>query len=236
MGKRIIQQRRGRGSKTYRVRRQAYRYKFSYPKDLSGKGKVIKLLNSAGQTTPIAKIEFVQENKINHFYIPASNGMYVGQEISFDGNEISNGNILKLENIPIGTKVYAVESIPGNGGNLVRSGGCFAVVSKKLGEEVAILLPSKKEKRLKKECRAIIGICAGDGRLEKPFIKAGAKYYLQKAKNKLWPRTSAGKMNAIDHPFGSGRGKVPKSRIAKRNSAPGQKVGLLRPRRTGKRK
>ena len=43
-------------------------------------------------------------------------------------------------------------------------------------------------------------------------------------------------MNAIDHPFGSGRGKNPKSKIAKRNAPAGAKVGHLRPRQTGKRK
>ena len=58
----------------------------------------------------------------------------------------------------------------------------------------------------------------------------------EKTKSKLWPRTSAVKMNAIDHPFGGGRGKRIKSKIAQRFSSPGQKVGLIRPRRTGRRK
>ena len=57
-----------------------------------------------------------------------------------------------------------------------------------------------------------------------------------KSKSKLWPRTSAVAMNAIDHPFGSGRGKRVKSKIIKRNAAPGKKVGLLRPRKTGRKK
>jgi len=52
----------------------------------------------------------------------------------------------------------------------------------------------------------------------------------------MWPRTSAIKFNAVDHPFGSGRGKRPKSKIAQRFSSPGQKVGLVRPRRTGRKK
>jgi ribosomal protein L2 len=43
-------------------------------------------------------------------------------------------------------------------------------------------------------------------------------------------------MNVIDHPFGSGRGKRIKSKIAKRGAPPGRKVGLIRPRRTGRRK
>ena len=54
-----------------------------------------------------------------------------------------------------------------------------------------------------------------------------------KSRNKLWPRTSAVKFNAVDHPFGSGRGKRIKSKIAKRNAPAGARVGHLRPRRTG---
>ena len=97
-------------------------------------------------------------------------------------------------------------------------------------------MPSKKEKKFNSKCRAIVGVIAGHGRLDKPIIKAGKRFHIKKAKSKLWPRTSAVKMNAIDHPFGSGRAKNPKSKIAKRNAPPGRKVGLLRPRRTGKRK
>ncbi|MDM7918391.1 MAG: 50S ribosomal protein L2, partial [Methanosarcina sp.] len=84
--------------------------------------------------------------------------------------------------------------------------------------------------------RAIVGVVAGAGRLDKPIVKAGKKHYMKKARNKLWPRTSALKMNVIDHPFGSGRGKNPKSKIAKRNAPPGAKVGHIRPRRTGKKR
>ena len=65
-------------------------------------------------------------------------------------------------------------------------------------------------------------------------------FYIKKTKSKLWPRTSAVKMNAIDHPFGSGRGKNLThgnlGKIPKRNAPPGAKVGSIRARRTGKRK
>ena len=58
-----------------------------------------------------------------------------------------------------------------------------------------------------------------------------------KSKGRLYPRTSAVAMNVVDHPFGSGRGKnIGKTSIAPKNAPPGRKVGLLRPRRTGKRK
>ena len=232
MGKRIIVQARGKGGNAYRVKRNAFKYKIKYPKELSGKGKVIKLLNSPAHTSPLAKIQ----NEKGIFYIPAFIGMVEGQEISFNSKEIKYGNITKLKNMPIKTKIYNIESRPYDGGLLVRTGGSSAEINKKIGNEVFVMMPSKKEKKFHEECRATIGVIAGTGRLEKPMLKAGKNHHIKKAKNKLWPRTSAVKMNAIDHPFGSGRGKNPKSKIAKRNAPPGARVGHLRPSRTGKRK
>ena len=232
MGKRIIQQRRGRGTHTYKVRRKAFRFKVQYPKKLSGEGEVIKIVNSAGHSAPLAKIKYNRGT----FYIPAFKGMVEGQKISFEKREINEGNIIKLKDIPIKTKIYDIESRPGDGGVFIKSAGNFAIINKSTEEKVFVLMPSKKEKKFNKNCRAIIGIVAGDGRMDKPIIKAGKKYYIKKSKGKLWPRTSAVKMNAVDHPFGSGRGKNPKSKIAKRNAPPGRKVGLLRPKRVGKRK
>ncbi len=232
MGKRIIQQARGKGSSTYRVKKKAFRYKIGYPKELNEEGKVVKLINSSAHSAPLAKISAEKKS----FYIPAFKNMVEGQKIKLDGKSIKKGSILKLHNIPIKTKIYCIESHPNDGGKLVKSAGSFAEVSKKVGSEVYVLLSSKKEKKLNGNCRAVIGVIAGEGRLDKPIVKAGKMHHIKKSKSKLWPRTGALKVNAIDHPFGSGRGKVPKPKIAKRNSAPGQKVGLLRPKRTGKRK
>ena len=236
MGKRIIQQARGHGSLTYRVRRRAFRFKIRYPA-YSGKGKVLQLINSSGHTSPLAKISLNKEI----FYNPAFSGMFEGQEIELGGDKLEKGNILELKNIPIGTPIYNIEINPGDGGKLVRTGGSSAWITKKEKEKVAVLLPSKKEKWFEERCRASIGVIAGQGRLEKPFMKAGKKYHLVKSRGgKLWPRTSAVKMNVIDHPFGSGRGKNishgKKGKIPKRNAPPGAKVGTLRPRRTGRRK
>ena len=231
MGKRIIQQRRGRGTPTYRVRKKAFKYKIGYPRKLEGEGNVIKLFNSVAHSSPLAKIKYLK----GFFYIPAFKGMIEGQEIKFC-KEIKEGNILKLKDIPVKTRIYNIESRPGDGGVFIRSGGSSAEVNRIIGENVFVLMPSKKEKKFNPNCRATIGKIAGAGRLDKPIIKAGKQHYIKKTKNRLWPRTSAVKMNVIDHPFGSGRGKRVKSKIAKRNAPPGKKVGLLRPKRTGKRK
>jgi large subunit ribosomal protein L2 len=231
MGKRIIQQARGKGSHTYRVRKKAFIYRMKYPRELEGEGEVLKLMNSAAHSYPIAKVKSTQ----GIFYIPAFKQMVEGQKISF-GGEVKNGNILALKDLPVKTKIYNIESRPGDGGRFVRSGGSSATVNKIVGDSVFVLMPSKKEKKFNNRCRATVGIIAGAGRLEKPMVKAGRKFHLKKSKSKLWPRTSAVKMNPIDHPFGSGRGKHPKPKIAKRNAPPGRKVGHVRPKRTGKKR
>ena len=232
MGKRIIQQARGHGSGTYRVRRMAFRYELKYPAKLSEEGRVLKLINSPGHSAPLARISYEK----GVFYIPAFKGAVEGQKINFEGKEIKDGNILRLEDIPVKTSIYNIESRPGDGGIFIKTAGSYGTVSRIVGKDVYVLMPSKKEKKFNKNCRAIIGIIAGSGRLDKPLIKAGKIYHIKKSKSKKWPRTSAVKMNVVDHPFGSGRGKRIKSKVAKRNAPPGAKVGLIRPRRTGKKK
>ena len=231
MGKRIIQQARGKGSLTYRVRKQAFIYKIGYPQG-KGEAEIISLIHSPAHSAPLMKLKVGKEI----FFNPAFNGAYVGQKI-FLGGESREGNITYLKSLSPGTKIYNIELNPGDGGKIMRAAGTSAVLSKILDyNKIAILMPNKKEVVVSADCRATIGTVAGGGRNLKPFVKAGKKYYKMKARNKLWPRTSAVKMNAVDHPFGSGRGKRIKSKIAKRNAPPGRRVGHIRPRRTGWRK
>lgn len=231
MGKTLIQQARGHGSFTYRVRRKAYIYEINYPIS-EGKAKVLKIINSPAHTAPLARM--LMNRKI--FYNPAFEGMVEGQEINLGGNRVEKGNILHLKNIPPGTRIYNIEANSGDGGKMVRTSGSSAVVTKIAGSRVGVMMPSRKEIFLDENCRATVGEIAGAGRLDKPIVKAGKMWHMMKARNKLWPRTSAVKMNAIDHPFGGGRGKRIKSKIAKRNAPAGAKVGHIRPRRTGRKK
>jgi large subunit ribosomal protein L2 len=233
MGKSIIQQARGHGSLTYRTRKKAFRIHVSYPSG-EGSGEVLKLINVACYDAPVLKIKI--DGKI--FYNIAAEGMYEGQKIMIGKNaEIKTGNILPLDSIPVGTLIYNIETVPGMGGKIVRTSGLSARITKKDNSGVYVLLPSKKEKLFNQGSRATIGTISASGRKEKPILKAGKGWHMVKAiGGRIYPRTSAVKVNAIDHPFGSGRGKRIKSKIAKRWSPPGAKVGLLRPRRTGRRK
>jgi len=240
MGKRITQQARGKGSFTFRVRKKAYKHRINYPAlKTEGKAKIVKLFNSSGHSAPLAKIEVGEKDKKQIFIIPAADGVYEGQEIWIgkrpDNKSVEKGDIIVLKDISQGTKVFNIESIPGNGGRYLRSSGSSGIVMNKEKEKVEIVIRRRRIK-LHENCRAVIGIVAGDGRKMKPLIKAGKRHHIMKSVGRKWHRTSAVKVNAVDHPFGSGRGKRIKSKIAKRNSSPGLKVGHIRPKRTGKRK
>ena len=241
MGKRITSQARGKGSLTFRVKPRAYRYRITYPAlNVEGSAKIIKLLNSTGHSSPLAKIEIkISDKEKVIFIVPAVEGIYEGQDI-YIGKRPENknyeiGDILKLRDINPGTRVSNVESIPGNGGRFIRSGGSFATAMSKENGKVELLIKRRKI-GLNENCRAIVGRVAGDGRIMKPLVKAGKNHYINKSKGRKWHRTSAVKVNVVDHPFGSGRGKRIKSKIAKRNAPPGRKVGHIRPRKTGRKK
>lgn len=232
MGKTLIQQARGHGSMSHRVRRRAFNVYPHYPKKFNGEFTISNLITTAGHSAPIVKL--VQGNTV--FFSIAPNGVFVGQKINVGGKAV--GDISKLGDLETGMQVFNIELRPEDGGKLVRTGGSSALIINidKAAGKVKVTLPSKQEKEFSADCKATVGVVAGAGRLEKPVLKAGKMHFIKKSRNKLWPRTSAVKMNALDHPFGSGRGKRIKSKIAKSNAPPGAKVGHLRPRRTGVRR
>ena len=132
MGKTLIQQARGHGSLTFRIRPHAYIYRITYPRlDAKGKAKIVKLFNSAAHSAPLVKILIDKES----FFSPACDGIYEGQEIMIDekreGGKIETGDILKLKDIPVGTKICNIELSPGSGGKYMRSSGSCAVISGK---------------------------------------------------------------------------------------------------------
>jgi large subunit ribosomal protein L2 len=231
MGKRIISQRRGKGGHTYKTREKAGKLRPGYVSDDSGKFECIKLIASVGHSVPIAKF-INKDGKLFHTF--AVDLLYVGQNITIGGNK--PGDIAKLGDLKNGTEVFNIEHNPKDGGKFVRTGGNYAEIMAKEGDVVKVMMPSKRVKKFNVNCRATVGRAAGGGRMDKPILKAGKKFFIMKNKSKLWPRVSAVKMNAIDHPFGRGRGKRMKSKIAKRNASPGKKVGLIRPSRTGRKK
>jgi len=239
MGKRPIVRARGKGSFTYRAHSHRWYGEVKHSKYDDAfrngviKGTITDLVKCPGHCAPLAIVEY--ENKEICFMFAPDN-IRVGDEV-YLGNKapLQTGSTLALKNIPEGTSIYNIESNPGDGGKFVRAGGTAGKIIQVLPDEILIELPSRKQKKFNPECRATIGIIAGAGRTEKPFLKAGKKHWLMRARGKLYPRTSGVAMNAVDHPFGSGRGRhVGKPKTPPRFAPAGRNVGLLHARKTGR--
>jgi large subunit ribosomal protein L2 len=237
MGKRLIQQARGKGGPTYRAPSFRYLGEAKYvPKDEQTlNGKIIDIVKCQGHSSPLVYVEY--DNGQSCYLIAAEN-IRMGDNLQIGSEaQINPGNVVPLKNIPEGTFIFNIESMPGDGGKFVRSTGTFAKVLGQVKEGIVVQLPSKKKKTFNPQCRASIGIVAAGARKEKPFLKAGNKYYAMKAKNKLWPIVSGSAQNAVDHPFGNKRSsRKSKARPAPKNAPPGRKVGMLHPRHTGRNK
>ncbi len=236
MGKRIISQRRGKGSPTYRNQGHKFHAPVSYPSYIDNEitGIVRDIIHHPGRSAPNAIVEY--NGQVN--YVMASEGLKVNEIISAGEKkkEYNPGDIVSLADIPEGTSIYGIEKAPGSGPVFCRTGGSTARVINKIKDKIIVQLPSKKQKEFDPKCRASIGIIAAGGRKEKPIRKAGIHYYMKKAKNKLWPIVSGTSMNAVDHPYGgSSSAHHGKPTIARKNAPPGAKVGKVKPRRTGRR-
>jgi large subunit ribosomal protein L2 len=240
MGKRIKAQRRGDPkSPTFRAPKLHRKGAVKYPgsvgfHDSPISGEVISIEHESGRYAPLAQVQYTNGIKT---YIIAPEGIAVGEEIKIGSADIKLGNTLSLKDIPEGTSVYNLEIQPGDGGKLVRCGGTYATVVTRSATEVIIKLPSGKVKSFRPLCRATIGVVAGGGRVEKPFVKAGNKFYHTRAKNQFWPSVRGVAMVAAMHPHGGGRHKhIKKGSAVARNTPPGAKVGLIAASRTGRRK
>ncbi|HLC88582.1 MAG TPA: 50S ribosomal protein L2 [Candidatus Nanoarchaeia archaeon] len=233
MGKRLIQQRRGRGTLTYRTPKFRFQGKVKHH-HLETSGKVIDLVHCAAHTAPLMKVAYLSGEEVLNF---APEGIKIGDEITVGGSIVKDGNVLPLREIPEGTLIHNIELSPGDGGKLVRSSGTFGKIVAKTDQIIRVALPSKKERAFLPECRAAIGTVAGAGRLEKPFLKAGTRSKKMQARNKLYPSVSGVAMNAVDHPFGgSSSNSKGRPTQAPRSAPPGRKVGMIAPRRTGRKR
>ncbi|MCX8203184.1 MAG: 50S ribosomal protein L2 [Nitrososphaeria archaeon] len=240
MPKRTRAQRIGLGSPVYVASIQR-KFVLGYPSALFAnadlvRGRVVELHHDPGRGYPVAEIEMDGHT----FYVPAVMGLHVGQVVEAGLRAApSVGNIVPVGSVPEGQPVSCVELRPGDGGKLVRSSGAYAEVVSHAGDRSIVRLPSRKLKELDSRCFAIVGVVAGSGREDKPFLKAGKKFHWMKAKHRLgtWPRVRGVAMQPVKHPFGGGSGgKLSRPEPVSRNAPPGQKIGLIAARRTGRKK
>lgn len=239
MGKQIRVQRRGRGGSNFR----AHTFRRIAPARLpmasssfpSLKGIVKEIMHEPARGAPLALIEFTNGTAC---CLPAAEGLFLNQDI-IAGRDASPdvGNILHLGRIPEGTLISSVELHPGDGGRLAKSSGTYCSVVSHTPQGTELRLPSGKSLYMNDQCRAIVGVVAGAGRIEKPFLKAGTVGKLMRARGRVWPTTSGQKMIAASHPHGGGRHKhAGKPTTVGRNTPPGRKVGMIAARQTGRAK
>jgi len=164
--------------------------------------------------------------------------MYTGQFV-YCGKKaaLTIGNVMPLGQMPEDTIGCQIEQATGDRGKLAKASGNYATIvsHNPEGGKTKIKLPSGTKKTLSSTNRAMVGIVAGGGRIDKPILKAGRSYHKFKAKRKSWPKVRGVAMNPVDHPFGGGNHQhIGKPSTVSRYAPPGRKVGLIAARRTGR--
>jgi large subunit ribosomal protein L2 len=235
MGHRITTQNRGRGGPTYRAPSHRYKAELKHIGNdtRSVTGSIIDIEHDPARNAPIALVKLEDGTKV---YMLVTEGIGIGESITWGTDaDVKNGNTLPLINIPTGSFICNIEARPNDGGKFVRSSGVQAVIVDKIGERVGVRMPSGKTKWFNARCRATIGIVAGGGRVDKPFVKAGNKAHKMRNTASNWPRVRGVAMNVIDHPFGGGGHQhTGRPKTIARGTSPGRTVGHVAARRTGK--
>jgi len=235
MGKKLIQQRRGRTKGRYSAPTHRSRGEIKYlPGKIKRAGIVEDIIHDPGHTAPLASVRLEDNKKILTL---APEGIKVGDEIKYSDNKgkIKIGNVLPVGKIDEGFPIHNIELSPGDGGKLVRAGGNHATVVSHNSGKTVIRLPSGKFKTIQSLCRATMGVLAGGGRKDKPFLKAGKKYHAFRTRGKQYPVVRGVAMNSVAHPHGGGGHQhVGKPYTVKRGASPGRKVGSIAASRTGR--
>jgi large subunit ribosomal protein L2 len=236
LGKRTLVRRRGKAGKQFRAIKVGKISPAKYPNFKSDKrrsGTVIDIVHERGRDAPLAKIHF-DDGRLS--YVPAPEGTSVGSKVEVGiGATATARNILSLESIPDGTLICNIEKNFGDGGKLIKSAGSSAVVFAHGSEGVTIKFPSGKFLTINAKCRAMIGVIAGAGRKEKPFLKAGNRAKYMQAHGRLYPTVRGIAQAAVFHPHGGGRHQhIGRQSSVGRTTPPGRKVGIISPRKTGR--
>lgn len=166
------------------------------------KGIVASIEYDPNRNARIALIHYTDGTKC---YILHPKNLNIGDSIiAGSGVELSIGNSMPLEEIPLGTSVHNLELVPNKGGQIVRAGGTSAKILAKEGNFVTLRLPSKEIRLIRKECFATIGEISNNDVFLIQSGKAGRTRWLGKR-----PTVRGSVMNPCDHPHGGGEGRAP---------------------------
>jgi len=246
MGRVIRAQRKGRQKGVYkshnhhRVAPAAFRSMDFAERNGYVKGVIKEIIHDPGRGAPLARVVFRNpyKYKLDTEYFVAAEGMYSGQFVYCGAKaSLSTGNVLPINRLPEGTSVCNLEGNPGDRGKFARSSGTNAIVIGHSDDlsKTRIRLPSGARKTIDGTSRGMVGLVAAGGRTDKPILKAGNQFHKFKRQRKKWPIVRGVAMNPVEHPHGGGNQQhLGKPGTVSRFAPPGQKVGLIAARRTGK--
>lgn len=192
---RITTRHRGGGHK------QRYRV-IDFKRDKDGvPGTVERVEYDPNRTANIALIKYADGERR---YIIAPKAVGVGQVlVSGEEAEIRRGNCLPLRNIPVGSIIHCIELKPGRGAQLARSAGTSAQLVAREGEYATLRLRSGEMRKVRYECRAVIGEVSNTEHSLAKLGKAGATRW-----HGVRPTVRGVVMNPVDHPHGGGEGRT----------------------------
>lgn len=182
--------------------RQKYRI-IDFKRDKDGiPARVVSIEYDPNRSAYIALLNYADGEKR---YILAPEGLLVGATVvSGPEAEISVGNCLPLENMPVGITVHNIEMQPNKGGAMARSAGIEAMLMAKENGRATLRLPSGEMRTVSLKCRATVGQV---GNLDHEIVslgKAGRSRHMG-----IRPHVRGAVMNPVDHPHGGGEGKNP---------------------------
>lgn len=148
-----------------------------------------------------ARIARVKDQNGAYYYVLADTKMEKGLTFKTGDVEVEDSNRLTLENIPVGTFVYAVELTPGRGAQMVRAAGAQAQLMAKEDGYATLKMPSGEVRKVLLACEASIGQVSN---LQHQNVKIGAAG--RRRRKGIRPTVRGVVMNATDHPHGGGDG------------------------------
>ena len=179
------------------VKRHYRMVSYKLPKDLTF--EVMEIEYDPNRSARIAR---VRDNNGKYYYVIADNKMTKGTTFK-TGNEVDveTSNRMPLENIPVGTFVYAIELAPGRGAQMVRSAGTSAQLMAKENGYATLKMPSGEVRKVLVGCEASIGTVSNE---QHQNVKIGAAG--RRRRKGIRPTVRGVVMNAADHPHGGGDG------------------------------
>jgi large subunit ribosomal protein L2 len=185
--------------------KQKYRIVDFKREKLGMTAEVVNLQYDPNRSANIALIRY-EDGELA--YIIAPNGLNPGDKISAGAeSDIKPGNVLPIENIPLGAVIHNIEMHPGKGAQMVRSAGTFAQLMAKENGMAQIRLPSGEVRLVALNCTATIGQVGNLDHENIQIGKAGRKRHMG-----IRPTVRGSVMNPCDHPHGGGEGKSPVGR------------------------